>query len=207
MAVLQALGLGAGDATIEIEDTYAAYGRWRGAVEDVEARMREYRRALSASGRARSERPVELVARQVWDELSIRAPRLPADRLPADAEVDAIAVARDFRPPEHEPMFGGSEVKAANGSTLDLGHYQRARYVGLLLELGFSSPLVIPRDVEVARMVCDAYDRASATLDRQAMNLAKETIGRRQAREAADLALRSWRNACHDAGMRGTASP
>lgn len=77
MAVLQALGLNIGAATIEIEDAYAAYGRWRGAVEDVEIITRQHRRALAASGRNRTERPVEIIARQVWDEISLNAPRLP----------------------------------------------------------------------------------------------------------------------------------
>jgi hypothetical protein len=204
LAILEALGLSTGDATVEVEDTYLAYGRWRGAVEDVEARMQEHRRALSSSGRTRSESPVEIVGRQVWDEISVKAPRLPADALSPDAELEPVSVARDFKAPDDEPMFDGGFVKTPNGSTIDLGDYQRARYAGILLMLGFSSPLLIPTDPDTARRVCEAYIKAARTLDKLALRSAKEAIGAQQGREAADIAMRMWRHSCHDAGMRGS---
>ena len=203
LAILEALGMTRGQATAEVEEVYASYGRWRGAVEDVEARMQVHRRALSSSGRGRSERPVEVVARQVWDELSVVAPRLPADRLPPDADLELVAISKDYRAPDHEPMFEGGQVKAPNGSTIDLGHYQRARYAGMLLALGFASPLLIPADPAVAQDICDAYERARGTLQIQAMQSAKRSIGPEQAREASEIAMRMWRHASHDSGMRG----
>lgn len=203
LAILEALAMTTGQATAEVEEVYASYARWRGAVEDVEARMQVHRRALSSSGRGRSERPVEVVARQVWDELSVSAPRLPADRLPVDADLELVSVSKNYTAPPDEPMFDGGHVKAPNGSTIDLGHYQRARYAGMLLTLGFSSPLLIPTDPEVARDVCDAYQRAGRTLEAQAMKSAKRSIGAEQAREATEIAMRMWRHAAHDGGMRG----
>lgn len=201
-AVLLALGLTAGEAAVEMEETYASYARWRGAVEDVEARMQEYRRALASSGRGRSERPVDIVGRQVWDELSVDAPHLPSDGLPAGVDLEAVSVHKDFRPPDTEPMFDAGHVKAPNGTTVDLGDYQRARYVGMLLKLGFASPLLVPVDPSVCQAVCDAYETACVDLDRRALKSAKDAIGTAQAREAADIALRQWRQAAHDAGMR-----
>ena len=72
----------------------------------------------------------------------------------------------------------------------------------MLLELGFTSPLLIPQDVDVAREVCDAYETACRTLDQEAARAAKLAIGAQQACEAADIAVRLWRHASHDTGMR-----
>jgi hypothetical protein len=207
LAILEALGLTTGQATVEVEELYKSYGRWRGAVEDVQARMEVYRRALTSSGRGRSERPVDLVARQVWDGLSVKAPLLPSDKLPADADLEPVSVAKDYRVPDAEPMFEGGRVKAPNGSTIDLGDYQRARYAGMLLRLGFSSPLLIPTDPELAREVCNAYDKVSLSLELEAKKAAKKAISPHQADEAVDIALRLWRHASHDGGMRGRDNP
>ena len=71
----------------------------------------------------------------------------------------------------------------------------------MLLELGFASPLLVPRDVAVCKQVVDAYSNTVVALDQQAATATRQALGSSQSREAADIALRLWRHACHDAGM------
>ena len=72
MAILSALGLSRGDATVLVDRIYASYGRWRAAVEDVEDQMQVHRRALSRRGGTRSESPLQRTIRTVWDESTHR---------------------------------------------------------------------------------------------------------------------------------------
>jgi hypothetical protein len=201
--VLLALGATKGEAAYRLEECYGAYARWRAAVEDVEARVRENRRALSMSGRDRSDKPVDLVARQVWDELSVDAPMLPSGALAPEADMDNVSVAASFKAPENEPMFDAGIVRAPNGEAIDLGSYERVRYADMLLRLGFRPPLLIPKGAETARTVVNAYEKASAKIDRDALKLAKTYIGNEQVREVADAVMRMWRHSSHDSGMRG----
>jgi hypothetical protein len=200
-AILIALGATAGEAAHQLDVIYRSYARWRAAVEDVEARVRENRRALAGAGRGRTESPVDLVARQIWDELSVEAPLLPSAELAADTTVEQVAIAHGFRAPNHQPMFDAGHVRAPNGQTTDLGSWDRVRYAAMLLRLGFQSPLAIPVDADAARAVADAYDATRARLEREALRLGTQNIGSVRAREVADEVLRMWRHACHEAGM------
>jgi hypothetical protein len=200
--VLLALGATKGDAAYQLDECYSAYARWRAAVEDVEARVRVNRRALAMSGRHRSDRPADLVARQIWDELYADAPILPSGDLKSDTEMEPVSIAANFKAPEHEPMFDAGVVRAPNGQPIDLGSYERVRYAHMLLRLGFRAPLLIPTRPEDAARVANSYSIAYAKLDSEALRLARAYIGPGQAREVADAVLRRWRHACHDAGMR-----
>jgi hypothetical protein len=205
-AILGALGVGAGDTAVLLDRVYAGYARWRAAVEDVEDRVQANRRDLAASGRSRTEKPADLVARQVWDELSSDAAILPADALDPGEQTEANSVARDWRPSDHEPMFDAGVIRAPNGTDTDLGSWNRARYAGALLRLGFDSPLLIPTDPAIAGQVVDRIETEQKRLDDAALKLAKERIGATQAREVTDAVLRSWRHRCHDGGQRGVAN-
>lgn len=63
----------------------------------------------------------------------------------------------------------------------------------MLLELGFASPLLVPRDVAVCKQVVDAYSNTVVALDQQAATATRQALGSSQSREAADIALRLWR--------------
>jgi hypothetical protein len=201
--VLRALGASKGEAAYDLERHYAAYGRWRAAVEDVETRVRENRRALAMSGRDRSDRPVDLVAHQVWDEIALDTPVLPASELAPDVTMESVSVARSFKAPDDEPMFEAGVALAPNGEPVDLGSYERVRYADMLLRLGFRPPLLIPTDAEIAGKVADSHVKAHRKLETAALKLARTYIGAAQAREVGDAVLRMWRHACQDGGMRG----
>lgn len=198
--ILRALGESKGEAAYLLEECYAAYGRWRSAVEDVENRVRENRRTLAMSGRERSDNPVDLVARQVWDELSVDLPLLPSGSPVSLGPVETVPVAASFRAPRHEPMFGAGEIQAPNGESIDLGSFARVRYVDMLLRLGFHPPLLVPVDAQIAAQIADLYEQTLARIDKEAMALAKSTIGDDATHEVADAVIRMWRHACHSAG-------
>jgi hypothetical protein len=199
-SILIALGESRGEAAHTLDRCYASYARWRSAVEDVEMRVRRNRRALSASGRDRSDNPVDLVASQIWDELSVDIPLLPAARLPNEADSDAVSVSASFRADANEPIFEAGVVRAPNGETLDLGSYARARLADRLLRIGFRSPLLIPRDSDLAAEIADAYDDALKALERRASSRARAQIGKESSRDVCDAVIRLWHHACHAAG-------
>lgn len=198
--VLRALGESKGEAAYLLEECYAAYGRWRSAVEDVENRVRENRRTLALSGRERSDNPVELVARQIWDELSVDLPLLPSGSPVSLEPTETVSVAASFRAPEHEPMFGAGEVQAPNGEPIDLGSFARVRYIDMLLRLGFHPPLLVPVDAHVAAQIADLYEQTLARIDKEAKALAESNVGHDAGREVTDAVIRMWRHACHGAG-------
>lgn len=198
--VLLAAGATEGEAVYELERCYTAYGRWRSAVEDVEARVRKNRRALAGSGRERSDDPIDRVAAQIWDEFMIDLPLLPSAAYTSEAETEAVAVASSFKAPEHEPMFEAGVVRAPNGETIDLGSFARARLADRLLRIGFRSPLLIPSDSGLAEEIADLYDETSKKLEKRARASAIKQIGREDAGEVAEAVLRLWRHACHAAG-------
>lgn len=198
--ILRALGETKGEAAYLLEECYTAYGRWRAAVEDVESRVRENRRTLSLSGRERSDNPVELVARQIWEELSVDLPLLPAEGPVPLEPAETVPVAASFRAPRDERMFGAGEIQAPNGEPIDLGSFARVRYVDMLLRLGFHPPLLVPVNAEIAAQFADLYEQTLARIDKEAMALARSNIGHDAAREVTDAVIRMWRHACHAAG-------
>ena len=163
-------------------------------------RVRRNRRALSASGRDRSDNPVDLVASQIWDELSVDAPLLPAACLSEDADSDAVSVSASFRAHEHEPMFDAGIVRAPNGEAIDLGSYARARLADRLLRIGFRSPLLIPTDSDLAAEIVDVYDKALKALEERASSMARAQIGKENSGDVCDVVIRLWHHACHAAG-------
>lgn len=198
--ILRALGETKGEAAYLLEECYAAYGRWRSAVEDVENRVRENRRTLSLSGRERSDNPIALVARQIWEELSVDLPLLPsASPVPLEP-AETVAVAASFRAPQNESIFGAGQIQAANGESIDLGSFARVRYVDMLLRLGFHPPLVVPVDDQIADQIADLYEQTLARIKKEAKALAKSSIGPDAAGEVTDAVIRLWQHACHSAG-------
>lgn len=203
-AILQALDMNAGQAAVLLDAVYSGYAEWRAATEDVEKRMREHRKALSAAGRNRTEDPTEVVARHLADELSGTGalPALPADELPADVGLQTVAVSDTYAGPDQDSLFEGGTITAPNGTKVDLGDYERARYTAMLVEIGFSSPVLVPVSAETCRQICDAYDAAVRRFDRDAGRLARAAMPAESALEAVHIARRLWRHVCQAGGMR-----
>lgn len=202
-AILEALGLTAGGSAVLLDEVYSSYAEWRSATEDVEMRMREYRRAMTQSGRTRTQDPSDVVARAIADELAGQGklPALPAEALPDRAEMQSVAVADSFTAPEQHGLFDSGFITAPNGRQVDLGDYDRVRYVAMLLEIGFRSPLRVPTDPQTCERVRRTFDTAAARFERDAVRLASKSLPDEQAKDAVQIARRLWRHACQAAGM------
>ena len=202
-AVFRALGLDRGETAVLLDALYVGYAAWRAATEDVEHRMRQYRRALTRSGRTRTEDPTEVVARNIVDELSSHRalPAFPADELPPGAPLQQVAVAESFTRPSQDSLFEGGFITAPNGRKVDLGDYERARYTAMLVEIGFRSPVQVPTEAAVCRQVCDSYETAVHRFEAEASRMARQNIPGEAAQEAVQIARRLWRHHCQAAGL------
>jgi hypothetical protein len=204
VAVLTALGVGEGEAQYLTGKLYESYARWRGAVEDAEAIMREYRRAMGASGQSRGTSPTTLAARRVWDELAATTPLLPGAALRPEDELEEVDVAGSFSLPDQEPLVDPGRVPTVDGKDIDLGSFARARYAAMLLKVGFAPPLSIPREHGTAARVVDTFDRALDAFRRAALEKAQAYVGGGRAEDVAHGAERLWLRDCRAYGMAPT---
>lgn len=204
LAVLGALGMTRGEAQHLTGRLYQSYARWRALVEDTEAEMREHRRVMNAHGRGRGVDPVDLAARRVREELNGVVPLVPADVLPAGADTEPIDVAAAFRLPVQEPLMDAGLVPAADGETIDLGHWSRVRYTGELLALGFVPPIHVPVDPQVAEEAADAIAAARRTFASAAAEAARRFVTAPVADQVARAAERLWLRDCRERGTGAT---
>lgn len=204
VAVLRALGASGGEAQYLAGKLYESYARWRGALEDAEAAMREHRRAMNAGGRGRGADPTAMAAARVRDELAASAPLLPGAALRPEDELEEADVAGTFRLPDQEPLVDPGRVPAVGGGEVDLGSFARARYAAMLLEIGFAPPLLVPTDRGVAARVVEAFHSALAAFRLEATQRAAAYVGVARAGDAARAAERLWLRDCRTFGM-GTA--
>ena len=200
VAVLRALGASAGEAQYLTGKLYESYARWRGALEDAEAAMREHRRKMNAGGQRRGADPTALAASRVRDELAASAPLLPGAALGAD-ELQEVDVASTFRLPDQEPLVNPGWVPTVGGGEADLGSFARARYAAMLLRIGFAPPLLIPADRGVAARVVGTFDSALGKFRREATRRAAGYVGAARAEETARAAEALWLRDCRALGM------
>ncbi len=207
VAVLVALGMGVGEAQYLTGKLYESYARWRGAVEDAETIMREYRRAMGASGQGRGTSPTTLAARRVRDELAAMTPLLPGAALRPEDELEEVDVAGSFSLPDQEPLVDPGRVPTVVGKETDLGSFARVRYVAMLLKIGFAPPLSIPKDHGAAARVVDTFDRALDAFRSAALEKARAYVGGGRAEDVVQGAERLWLGDCRAYGMRPPSSP
>lgn len=155
--ILRGLGSTAGEASSIVGRMYENYARWRGAVEDVEAMMRRYRREMTQQGRGRSVRPVDIAARRIWDEIEHSVRAYPGELLSDDEDMESVELPRRIRPPAQKPLLQPGFLPVGDGKGVDLGSYDRVRYAALLVSLGFEPPYDIPRDPDKAGEIVDAF--------------------------------------------------
>jgi len=167
LAVLTGLGCSRGEASAVIGRVYESYARWRASVETVETMMRANRREMSRHGRDRAGRPVDVAARRIWEEIEHLAIVYPSDLLSSEDATETVDLGRRVKIPPQEPLFEAGVVFAVDGDRVDLESYDRARYLRMLLTIGFEPPFEIPIDSTKARAIVDAFEEDLAALQRK----------------------------------------
>ena len=184
LAVLMGLGCSRGEASAVTGRVYESYARWRASVEAVETMMRANRREMSRQGRNRAARPVDVAARRIWEEIEHLAIAYPSDLLSSEDATEAVDVGRRLKIPTQEPLFEAGVVFAVDGGRVDLGSYDRARYLGMLLAIGFEPPFEVPVDSTKARAIVDAFEKDLAALQREVRARAEAYLGEPRAVDA-----------------------
>lgn len=156
LAVLRGLGVSKGEASALVGFAYQRYARWRAAVEDVEFDMRGHRRAMSRSGQSRTQKPNEVAARRIWEELEYSVRVFPALDFDESA-VEIVEIDQPVPMPAQESLMDAGVIHHRDGNVLDLQHYDRVRYAAMLGLMGHHGPLPIPRDASAARRVVDDF--------------------------------------------------
>jgi len=202
LAVMEALRVGSGEAQYLVGKLYERYARWRGTVEDAEDRMQRYRRVMNAGGQNRSENPTILAARRIWDELAGATPLVPGSLLEPSEALEHVDVARNYKLPSQEPLVQPGLVPGAVGESVDLGSFARARYVAMLLEVGFAPPLAVPVDHGVAARVAESFEHAKTAFRDSVWSKAATYAASSSAKEEISRsAERLWMRDCRAYGM------
>lgn len=160
IAVLSALGMSDGQATVLINRVYTSYSRWRAAVEDVETEMQKNRRALKRRGGSRHESPVQRNIRQIWDEISPTIPLLLTPLLEVDYEVVDPVLPEDET--TQDMLFDATTVATGDGSSIDLNHETRIQLVRMVRDFGFAGPIPLPSNPMEASKARDEVIRVQA---------------------------------------------
>ena len=201
LAVAAGLGLGAGEAATLVGRLYESYARWRGAVEDVEAAVRVNRRAAHRAGTTRGESPIQSAARRTWEEMAASTRLFPRDLLRPTDDFEEVSTSRKVRFPEQTPLFEPGLVEVGDGSTVDLGGWDRVLYLAMLVALGFQSPYSVPKDSGRADFVVRAYEQERAAVHARAEVLVRAFVAERDIEQVVNATERLWMRACRAAGM------
>lgn len=191
-ALLVGLGLSAGQAAALLERVYTSYGRWRGNIENVEMQMRANRRQMHATGQTRDQKPVEVAGKRVWEEIEHEV-RLYPKGLLSDAEVvEVVNVPSSANLPDTEPLFDAGVIHLKN-KVVDLGAYDRVRYVAMLRVLGIVGSVEVPTSAAKARAICELFEKDQKRFGELALpQAAKYVSGADAAAEVVEAARKHW---------------
>jgi hypothetical protein len=199
LAIMEALGFPAGDASYHVGRVYESYARWRRSVEDVEARMRVHRRSMNRGGSGSGGlKPLEILGRRIWEELSPRVRLFPSDVLSRGDAVEPVDIARRYHRPEQEPLIEPGRVETSDGGEADLGSWNRVRYASMMLRIGYEPPVIVPVDDARAGRVVDDYEREAAFLEGLARQEAGEVVDAEGVAVICRVVLKEWHQACRE---------
>ncbi|MGH9297904.1 MAG: hypothetical protein ACRDZP_08020 [Acidimicrobiales bacterium] len=203
VAMLGGLGMSPGAAQGLLEGVYASYCRWRVAVARVEAQMRIYRAEMNRSGvsRARRRSPEENAAAEIWEIVQADYPRLPFDLLQEGEDVETLDLRRMAAIPPSKPLFDETKVIMTGGREVDLGDWERVRYVGMLHDIGFRAPFSVPTDGPRCGALVDQFELVRANLRTAAAQQSAERVARDRRGRAVGLVEAYWTADCRRAGM------
>lgn len=154
LAVLGGLGMSDGDAAVLANRIYASYGRWRDAVEKVEAQTQNHRRQLVQRGGNRQESPSRRATRTVWNEVAALVPDLFAGLLSFGTHelVDPIFQDDDQN---QARLFSQYTYDSSDGTHVDLKDPMRVALAKRVRAFGFTGPIPLPLDPEACRTVSE----------------------------------------------------
>ena len=204
--VLTALGASRSEAAAVVGRVYEGYARWRAAVENVEATMRRFRKDMAHSGRSRGQRPSEIAANRMWERIEQRMRAYPSELLSQLDSMIRVDVPRKFRVPSQEPLFDAGVLLLDDGSHVEVGSYNGARYSGMLVTIGFEPPFDVPTDSSKAGAIVDAFEQDRSQLvslvKKEATEFASDTT---TIRAIAESVIRRWYARSLAEGMQAAA--
>jgi hypothetical protein len=201
LAVARGFGLGAGEAASVVGRLYESYGRWRGAVEDVEAAVRVNRRAAHRAGTTRGESPIQSAARRTWEQIAAGTRLFPRDMLKPNDDFELVNATRKIQFAEQTPLFDPGLVDLGQGATVDLQNWDRVLYLQMLISLGYQSPYLVPWNAGRAAPVIRAYEEERLGVRAQARDVARVFVAARDLDQVVFATERLWMRACRAAGM------
>jgi hypothetical protein len=126
---------------------------------------------------------------------------VPRDLLRTTDNFEEVSTSRKVRFPEQTPLFDPGVVDVGDGSTVDLGGWDRVLYLAMLVALGFQSPYVVLKDSGRAESVVRAYEQERAAVRARAAVLVRAFVAERDIEQVVAATERLWMRACRAAGM------
>lgn len=195
-AFLVALGLSRGQSASLLERVYTSYGRWRGNIEDVESQMRANRRQMQATGQNRNQRPAESVGRRVWEEIEHSVSIFPKAYLTAGDITELVNVPVSVAIPVSKPLFDAGIVRTKT-KNINLGTYERVRYMAMLRIIGLSGNVEIPVSSEKSAAIVEIFEEEQIKFRELASERASRYISAKDAiKEVVEIAEKHWYTAC-----------
>jgi hypothetical protein len=194
-ALLVALGLSKGQAAALLDRLYTSYARWRANIEDVETQMRANRRQMPATGQNRDQKPAETAGKRVWEEIEQEIPIYPKSYLGKDEVVEVVNIPSTVDLHQTEPLFDAGLIHFKN-KTIDLGSYDRVRYVAMLRTIGVVGSIEVPTSSPKTRAICDLFEKDQKRFDELASaQAAKYVSGSDAVLEVVEVARKHWYSA------------
>ncbi|MET4216945.1 hypothetical protein ABIB00_002142 [Bradyrhizobium sp. LB14.3] len=199
--LLVGLGLSAGQSAALLERLYTSYGRWRASIENVETQMRANRRQMHATGQTRDQKPVEVAGKRVWEEIEHEIRLYPKDLLSNAEVMEVVNVPSSVGLPDTEPLFDGGVIHLKN-KVVDLGAYDRVRYVEMLRVLGIVGSIEVPTSTARARAICDLFEKDQKRFSELALaQAAKYISGGDAVSEVVEVARKHWYSASRKSAL------
>lgn len=200
-ALLIGLGLSSGQAAAILDRLYTSYGRWRSNIENVEMQMRANRRQMHATGQSRDQRPTEVAGKRVWEEIEHEIRLYPKGLLSKSEVVEVVNVPSTASLPETEPLFDAGVIHLKN-KIIDLGSFDRVRYVAMLRTLGIVGNVEVPTSASKARAICELFEKDQKRFDELALPQATKYIsGADAVAEVVEVARKHWYSASRKSAL------
>lgn len=201
-AILEALGSTKGQAIAYLERLYVGYGRWRKNVEGVEAQMRLNRRNMAASGQNRDQKPTEATGKRVWEEIEHLFPLFPAAYLANSDVLEIVGIPSSATIPTEKPLFDSGVIQTKTRA-IDLGSFERVRYIGMLKVIGLSRVFEVPLSEDRCKAIVDLFELKQVEFRAASFeNAMKYTSSKESAKEICAIAEKYWLLTCRKSVLK-----